>query len=458
MKDSFKLFSMALCACAFAACSDDNGDGGDGGLGDKSAIQYVVMSGTADGTANYLQLTSDPTKGTIDPTNKNGRMSFDASNPDFVNYNNEILIGMNYPSKGGTAGPSQAWKLVDGQLVEHGSRLQLDGDVKARCFFNDYLLGLSDQATDNDHTSRVKFIKVSDFSSVTTNGVLDCDDSSKEPASQMTSQYGNEAWGVGDMAQYGDYVLLAYTTKHTVQDNNNQRAKASYGTDLDKNFYLGVYKFDPTDANKEYLKFQNMIIRKSEDHVGQEAGQIKGNSRSRTETGIEVVGDNIYLFCQGGKNFRTGNMEVPSAVLRISGSNIQSGKPVAIDNDYYVNLNDKTGNRYLWRCYYLGDNKFCLQLFTNPGQEGYNEGTHLTFGIFDVETTDYTPVTGMPAATDVVDIALACATDTSNGTVTFEVQPTAGANLYTINRNGQATKGTTVEAETIKGVSLLYQK
>ena len=87
MKDSFKLFSMALCACAFAACSDDNGDGGDGGPGDKSAIQYVVMSGTADGTANYLQLTSDPTKGTIDPTNKNGRMSFDASNPDFVNYN-----------------------------------------------------------------------------------------------------------------------------------------------------------------------------------------------------------------------------------------------------------------------------------------------------------------------------------------------------------------------------------
>ena len=343
--------------------------------GDKSAIQYVVMSGTADGTANYLQLTSDPTKGTIDPTNKNGRMSFDASNPDFVNYNNEILIGMNYPSQGGTAGPSQAWKLVDGQLVEHGSRLQLDGDVKARCFFNDYLLGLSDQATDNDHTSRVKFIKVSDFSSVTTNGVLDCDDSSKEPASQMTSQYGNEAWGVGDMAQYGDYVLLAYTTKHTVQDNNYQRAKASYGTDLDKNFYLGVYKFDPTDADKEYLKFQNMIIRKSEDHVGQEAGQIKGNSRSRTETGIEVVGDNIYLFCQGGKNFRSGNMEVPSAVLRISGSNIQSGKPVAIDNDYYVNLNDKTGNRYLWRCYYLGDNKFCLQLFTNPRtgriQRGY---------------------------------------------------------------------------------------
>ncbi|MCQ7029955.1 hypothetical protein MRO55_25970, partial [Escherichia coli] len=74
------------------------------------------------------------------------------------------------------------------------------------------------------------------------------------------------------------------------------RAKASYGTDLDNNFYLGVYKFDPTDADKEYLKYQSMIVRKSEDHPGKEAGQIKGNSRSRTETGIEVVGDKIYLF------------------------------------------------------------------------------------------------------------------------------------------------------------------
>ena len=89
-----------------------------------------------------------------------------------------------------------------------------------------------------------------------------------------------------------------------------------------------------------------MIVRKSEDHPGKEAGQIKGNSRSRTETGIEVVGDKIYLFCQGGKNFQTNSLRVPSAVLRISGSNIQSGKPVDIDSDYYVDLNDKTGDRY----------------------------------------------------------------------------------------------------------------
>lgn len=459
MKDRFKLFSMALCACAFAACNDNEGVDGPGD-GDKSPVQYVVMSATSDGTANYLQLASDPTKGTIDPTEANGRISFDASNPDFANYNNELLIGMNYPSQGGTGGYSYAWKLIDGQLVQHGNGIMLDGDVKARGFFNDYLLGLSDQAEDNNHYTRVKYVKVTEFSSVVVDGKINCQDHSKEPASQM----GNEAWGVGDIAQYGDYVLLAYTTKHLVQDGNytskaaTTRAKASYGTDLDNNFYLGVYKFDPTDADKEYLKYQSMIVRKSEDHPGKEAGQIKGNSRSRTETGIEVVGDKIYLFCQGGKNFQTNSLRVPSAVLRISGSNIQSGKPVDIDSDYYVDLNDKTGDRYLWRCYYLGDNKFCLQLFTNPGMDGYTEGTHKTFGIFDVETQNYTPVTGMPEAGDINDIALAYASDTDKGTVTFELMTTSGAVLYTINRNGVATPGTKVEAEVIKGASLLKQK
>ena len=241
MKDRFKLFSMALCACAFAACNDNEGVDGPGD-GDKSSVQYVVMSATSDGTANYLQLASDPTKGTIDPTEANGRISFDASNPDFVNYNNELLIGMNYPSQGGTGGYSYAWKLIDGQLVQHGNGIMLDGDVKARGFFNDYLLGLSDQAEDNNHYTRVKYVKVTEFSSVVVDGKINCQDHSKEPASQM----GNEAWGVGDIAQYGDYVLLAYTTKHLVQDGNytskaaSTRAKASYGTDLDNNFYLQV--------------------------------------------------------------------------------------------------------------------------------------------------------------------------------------------------------------------------
>lgn len=458
MKNKFQLFSMALCACMFAACEDDEGGENTGNI-DKSPVQYVVMSGSGEGNGAYLQLTSNPAAGTIDPTDPNGRTFFSGNNPDFINYNNEILIGMNYPSQGGSPSDyvTMAWKLFDGKLVQHGSGVSLDGDVKARGIFKNYLIGLSDQANDYDHYERVKFIELNGFGSAVVDGNLDCDDFSKEPASRMDG----EAWGVGDVAQYGDYVLLSYTTKHLVKDGaSGAKAKASYSTDLANNLYLGVYTFDPNDADKEYLKYQNMIIRKSEDHPGEEAGQIKGNLRSRTETGIEVIGDDIYLFCQGSKNSGQTAPEVPSAVLRISGNNIQNGKPVAIDSDYYVNLTDKTGGYYMWKCFYLGSNKFCLQLFTNPGGAGYSEGSHKRFGIFDVASQTYTAVTGLPDPDIIKDIALAYAVDTDNGTITFEIETSDSQlpALYTINREGKATRGTEVDAESILGVSLLEQK
>ena len=148
-----------------------------------------------------------------------------------------------------------------------------------------------------------------------------------------------------------------------------------------------------------------------------------------------------------------------SVVLRISGNNIQNGKPISIDDDYYVNLTETTGH-YMWKCFYIGDNKFCLQLYTEPGTAGVSEGSHKKFGIFDVKTKSYTEVTGLPEPTLINDIALAYAADTDNHTITFEVETTDGSlpALYTISTDGKAVKGTEVNAESIQGVSFLKQK
>lgn len=458
MKAKFKFFSLALCACAFTACSDDDSDKGTGTTitGDPSE-QYVIISSSGENNGAYLQQTGTPTTGIIDPTNPEGRIFFSGNNPDFVNYNNDLLIGMNYPSQGGSPSDyiTKAWKLVDGKLTQHGNGVTLDGDVKARGIFKNYLIGMSDQTGDG-HYERVKFINLDNFETAVVDGKINCEDYDAEPASLMDG----ETWGVGDIAQYGDYVLLAYCTKHQEPDPNT-RAKASYSTDLANNLYIGVYKFDPNDPDKEYLKFQDAIVRKSEDHPKEKAGQIKGNSRSRTESGIEVVGDEIYLFCQGTiKNSGKSEPEVPSAVLRISGENIENGKPVAIDDDYYVNLTQETGGHYLWKNFYIGDNKFCLQLFTNTGGAGITEGSHKKFGIFDVKTKTYTEVTGLPAPDNINDIPLAYAVDIEKNTITFEIETkdTQLPALYTINKNGQATRGTEVDTESILGVGLLKQK
>ena len=67
-------------------------------------------------------------------------------------------------------------------------------------------------------------------------------------------------------------------------------------------------------------------------------------------------------------------------------------------------------------------------------------------------------MTGLPEAGDINEIALGYVSDTEMGTVTFELMTPSGAVLYTINRNGVATPGTIVDAEVIKGASLLKQK
>ena len=145
--------------------------------------------------------------------------------------------------------------------------------------------------------------------------------------------------------------------------------------------------------------------------------------------------------------------------MRISGNSIQNCKPVAIDDDYNVNLTEVTAH-YMWNCFYIGGNKFCLQLYTENGTAGFVEGSHKAFGIFDVKTEQYTPVTGLPDADLIYDIALANAAATDNNTITFEVETTDSQlpALYTIGKDGVAKRGMEVDTESIKGVSLLKQK
>lgn len=459
MKKDLRLIGLGMLACAITACTsdDDANPGSTTPPNGNSTEQYIVMSGSGESNGAYLQQVDSIASWLLDATgNTNNRIFFSGNNPDFVNYGNKYLIGMNYPSQGGSSSDyiTKAWKLSGGTMVQHGSGLALDGDVKARGIFKNYLIGLSDQTGDG-HYERVKFIELENFNRAVVDGIIDCDNLDAEPASLMEG----ETWGVGDLAGYGDYVLMAYCTKHIEPDDQSTRAKATYSTDLANNLYIGVYEFDPEDSQKEYLKYQHTIVRKSADHPGQEAGQIKGNNRSRTETGIEVVGDDIYLFCQSTiKNSDETAPQMPSAVLRISGSNIDNGMPVGIDSDYYVNLTEKTGH-YLWRCYYIGDNKFCLQLFSEPGNSGVAEGSHKKFGIFDVETMEYNEVSGLPSPSEIQDIALPVAIDESRNTITFEMQLADGsrAALYTIDKDGNAVRGMEVNTESILGVSLLKE-
>ena len=466
MKFNIKLLSMALCACALVSCSDDDIEGGSGeapiSIGNK---MFAVMSSSSEATGVYIQTVPNVDKDSVldATTNTSNRIFSAGNNSDFVNFNGKYLVNLCYPSKGGSTSDyiTRAYKVEDGKMVEHGNGLAFDGDFKARGFFKNYLIGVSaTTTTDGRYAERVKFVDMDGFNKAVVDGILLRDDAKSGPTTELEG----EIWDVNEIAEYGDYVLVGYSPQTTTLINPDN-PKGGYVTRLSNNFYLGVYKFDPNDADKEYLKYQSTIVRKSADHSGKEAGQIRSNLRARTENSIKVVDGKIYIFAQGtAKNSDVAYPEVPSALLRISGDNIQNGKPVGIDDDFYVNLTEKTGGYYLWRTYYLGDGKFCFQLFSVAGAEGTVSSktnalaaTHKRFGIYDLASNTFKMVSGMPEPENISDIALAYALDEDKHTISFEVQATDGSKptIYTINSDGTAVKGLQVNTESMEGVSFL---
>ena len=426
-----------------------------------------MISASGEGSGVYIQTVSNVTKDSLlDATTQTSNRIFSVgNNSDFVNFKSKYLINLVYPSQGGSPSDyiTRAYEVDDQKMEEHGRGLALDGDIKARGFFNNYFIGVSQQKQDDGRFyERVKFIEMDNFSEAVVDGKIFTDEADNGPK----DVFGEEVWDVNEIAQYGDYVILGYAPHLTTPDDPNAR-KMFYSSYLSNNLYLGIYKFDPNDADKEYLKYQGYIARKSADHPGKEAGFIQSNLRARTENSIKVIDDKIYIFAQGtAKNKGVAYPEVPSALLRISGNNIKNGMPVGIDDDFYVNLTEKTGGYYLWRTYYLGDNKFCFQLFSMAGAEGTVSNnanplaaTHKRFGIYDLANNTFKMVSGMPEPENISDIALAYALDEDNHTISFEVQTTDGSKptIYTINSDGSVVKGLQVNTESMGGISFLKE-
>ena len=457
MKRGLKFFSLALCACAFAACSDDLNDGGSGGGGsqggDGVADGYSYVVASSSGELGYLQQVDDIAGGMLDATqNTNNRIVVEG-NMDFVQVGG-YLLNMNYAahSSDGISTLSYSYEIADGALTRR-SPMDLEGDVKARGTYGEqYLIGASSQDdTSNDcYYERIKIVDVKGQKVINNNGRITLDKNSDEYKAV------GEFVQFSDIAQFGDYVLVSYTTKQETPSEDaaaqQTRKPSTTTTQRAKNTYVGVYAFDPADSEKEYLKFKGLL--KAEAKDGVEYGQIRGNSASRTETGIEPLDDGsaIYYFCQGGSSNKGESTVAPSVLLRTSGSNIQNGMPVAFD-DFRVDLLEKTGGYFVWRVYYLGGTKFCLQLFTDKGVSTGKGVAHSRFGIYDVSDNSYKEVTGINPA-DIEDVALCVLVEKDKGTVTFAMQPTTGkAFLCTIDSTGEAKRGLEVNAESISGIA-----
>lgn len=457
-----RLLTAALLACSLAACSDDPKEdkkptNNEGGTADGYA--YVVASSS--GQLGYLQQVDNITTGLLDATqNTNNRVTVEGS-MDFIQVG-DYLLNVNYAahSSDGVSTLSYSYEIADGVLTRR-QPMDLEGDIKSRGVYGGrYLIaGSSQDDADNDcYYERIKVVDVVNQEVINNNGRITIDKESNEYKAI------GEYCQFSDIAQSGDYVLISYTTKQESPSEDaakNLTRKPSTTTTLKAfNTYVGVYTFDPTDPDREYLKYRGMLV--AEADGSRRYGQIRGNSASRTETGIEPLDDGsaVYYFCQGGSsNEGDAATLAPSVILRSSGGNLtDGGMPTAFDSDYYVNLLELTGNHYLWRVYYLGGTKFCLQLFSEPNVATGKGIVHGKFAIYDVRDGSYREVTGMPDASEIEDIALFVMIEKADngGSATFAVKPNiegSRAALYTIKADGTATRGLEINAEGIEGVA-----
>lgn len=464
MKKVFRLACFAILAGTLAACSDsntpeDNGGGNGGGTTTGKYIYAVCYDSGNEGNAGYVMQVDDITKGTLDGTQNTNNRQEVVGNQDWVPVNNKYLYNFNYTSKGadGISSPSQSWYNSNSVLTSR-SKIDVSGDVKSRGIVGKYIISGSSQSKERDGEmlmyERIRIIDSESQAIITSDGRLETSTLKNPWAKQL-----NENLLFSDIAGYGDgkYVLVSFTTKKEASGKGGT-------TDLAENTYLGVYKLVTTDQKGEgqFLHEEKLIERKSSDHQGKPAGQVVGNSRSRAETGIEPTDDGtIYVFCSGNKaNAAAGSEYSPSAVLRISGSNISNGVPQNFDDDYYFNIREKSGGYQMWRSYYLGGTTFCLQMFNqkyDPSNTASPNGSAYKFAIFDAASGDFTWVKGDLDESKIKAISLLYLIEKDKGSITFgiETEDQLPA-LYTITASDATIKrGLEVKAEGINGVARL---
>lgn len=437
-----KKIILFFAAMAAFGCTEKENTGNGGVPSAGNPVQYAVMYSS--GTNGYIMQVDDITSGVLDGTSSsNGRIQVTGSR-DYVQVGDRYLYNINYASKSsnGTSTLSTSWKCSSDYTFEKRNDLDLSGDIKARCVWNNYIVASSSLSKGDPAKAyeRIKIIDVEKDVVVNNDGYVNTHAGEYDPSIKEHVTF-------SDMAPYGNYLLVALKTKNSTE-------KGAY-TSLERNMYLAVYSYDGNSSAE--LKRERLIVRESPD--GRPAGQIGGNNRSRTETGIEPVDDGrIFLFCQGISTVEDGRTLPPSVVLRISGSNISNGMPVGVDEDYYCNISELSGGYRMWRSYYMGGTLFCLQMYSTAGDENISEDTKLKFALFDAETCSFSWVKGVPDT--ISDVSLPVLIEKDKSLVSFAVT-TADSNpaIYSVGPDGVFSRGMEIKAESVEGIArLVYNK
>lgn len=414
VKSHFLILLLFSGILSLTSCSSDD----DSVAPDEDELdtdeKYIIAA--SDSENAYLMPVSDISEGEISPKGDNSTQII--GTPSWYFYKNISAFSFIY--RKGDPGTTQSFYLNENGEIDSQSEVDLSVSAQAKGVIGDQIyLQFSSRNYEEPIST---FYKIDGESQdVSQPIVIDTDD---------WVDNGEYAY-ITEITEYKDHVLAGFRTIKAGEDGGDSQ----FNSDYNDHTYLAIF-------NKDLE-----MIRVLED-TGR-TGMISGQTRATGETGIEPVenGD-IYVFSSA-----LDAEDVPSGILKINAGDVNS---IDFDDDYFFNISEASGGHKIHRTYYVGNNNFVVQMFTEPNTaSGSPDDTANKFAVVNVEDQSFDWVDDMPEPNSILNIG-APYVDKDNGQVVFPIETDGYPTLYIIDgKSASATKGLEVKTEGVNAVGKL---
>ena len=150
-------------------------------------------------------------------------------------------------------------------------------------------------------------------------------------------------------------------------------------------------KFSSDHFNTTYVVVFNpdFTVKKVITDTGR-TGFVAGQRLSQGETGLEVVDNgDLYVFSSGQTNYAEAKTStIPSGVLKINKGTME------FDKDYFFDITKASGGSNLYRTYYVGGDKFVVNMYDGKGEKATFGVSADRFAIVDVVKKEFKWVEG----------------------------------------------------------------
>lgn len=425
------MFASALAvALAFSACSSDNDspteDPDDGNSGGDGFHYFIAADGES---AEYLLTTDNLEEGDLSIAG-NG-LELEQSGYTWISNNDpSVAVGLIYQQ--GDPGIGLGYNLNgDGDLNELG-QFQITSRFTSYGFFNNMALTSVGGQTPVDEQGNVLLDEDgNERSDGVTFNLIDLENDLVLQEKTITTS---------DMVHKGEQATLSgivdigngeFLTGLVVSSPKDPEAGGGGST--------GVIQYPDSVWVAKYDGELNLKQIYRDDRISYASGRFK--SQYYSQIGIADDG-NVYVFSGSFDE----NTTLPAGALRIN-----KGAD-SFDDNYYFNIEEKTGGYRFRKVYPITQDYFLLEFYND--KEVSSSGAATQYGVVKMEDQTFNWVDGIPSKESITGTGLPASHDGKlYFPITEEGQDPA---IYSIDPvSGTATKGISVKATNIRAVSVL---